>query len=118
MDEPFAGYFFPVFFVLLLACLLFFHFFGQSQVPVETPGAGPLVLSPVPKPHECEDGVYNCTDSLGCAGYRMCQNGGWSACVIKRICAPGSKRGCFVDSCNTGYETCNACGTAYEGCTG
>lgn len=58
----------------------------------------------------------SCTNSQGCTGYRVCKGGQWGVCIVKVICAPGSRIGCFVSSCGMGHAVCNACGTAYENC--
>lgn len=58
-----------------------------------------------------------CSNYMNCTGHRVCRGGKWSECIIWKLCTPGTKTGCFVDSCRMGYATCNSCGTAYENCT-
>lgn len=67
---------------------------------------------------QCIDGVNaSCTVGGGCQGKAVCRNGKWSICTISKVCTPGSRVGCFEDSCGMGYATCNPCGTGYENCT-
>lgn len=73
---------------------------------------------PIPKKNaECINGQKEkCTNSLDCTGYKICKEEKWSECIVIKICKPGDKTGCFINSCQMGYSTCNKCGTAYENC--
>lgn len=109
----------PFFVILLFASSLIYvsmllnpESAGSSQEQYEN------IIEEVPKADECAlDSTINCTNSGGCSGYKMCRDGKWGECIVRKICSPGDRTGCFVNGCTTGHSTCNACGTAYENCT-
>ncbi len=52
-----------------------------------------------------------------CLGKQKCAGGVFSECVLpRRICVPGEKAGCSLDSCQFGYMACNQCGTGFGEC--
>ncbi|MFA6907648.1 MAG: hypothetical protein WC263_02370 [Candidatus Micrarchaeia archaeon] len=53
----------------------------------------------------------------GCPGIRKCAGGLFSECaLLKKVCSPGEKVGCHVDSCSSGHMVCNPCGTSFGKC--
>ena len=60
--------------------------------------------------------TISCTVN-GCDGYKPCVDGRFGACrKNKRVCKPGSRMGCSLNSCSFGYMICNECGTGYGHC--
>lgn len=66
----------------------------------------------------CQEGAKRaCSDTRGCEGRQVCQNGIWSACrVPPAVCSPGAQVPCMIDNCRWGLATCNSCGTAWSLC--
>ncbi len=67
----------------------------------------------------CSEGQKRaCNAGRGCPGTQVCENNAWGACSgPARICSPGQKVPCAINSCVFGLTTCNACGTAWSACT-
>lgn len=101
---------------IFVASLLYLYSIISGFFPETGESAQPPISPP---PHaECSAGdKAECTSSQGCPGTRMCREGKWSECMVKKICSPGEEQGCFIGTCATGKQVCNACGTAYENCT-
>ncbi len=59
-----------------------------------------------------------CLTKNNCSGYQICgENLRYSNCYAnKKICVPGSKKGCIYNTCVMGIKICNKCGTAYGPC--
>ncbi|MFA5077532.1 MAG: hypothetical protein WC488_03850 [Candidatus Micrarchaeia archaeon] len=110
-ERPVLAILFVLVLVFVLAMLA--HVFILEE---KAPGSA---ISPINTTQDgCTPGLrLNCTNTLGCEGRKLCVEGKWTECVTQRICAPGQKGACSVNSCEMGYATCNSCGTAYENCT-
>ena len=66
---------------------------------------------------ECAEGE-NRTCAFGqCKGVQFCINGKFSECYPeKKVCVPGERRGCSLNSCQFGYMVCDPCGTGFGPC--
>lgn len=103
--------FLPVLLFFILFVSFFYIFFYQrgTEVPI-------ISFQNTIQEKECEEGEIATCVKDGCDGTMECINGKFSSCSIEKICVPGSKIGCAMDSCTTGYKTCNECGTGYGEC--
>ncbi|MDD5336850.1 MAG: hypothetical protein PHS02_00010 [Candidatus ainarchaeum sp.] len=108
----------PVLAVLFLLVLLFvlamLAYVFRSPVTYNAGNSSIPLLNASPG---CIPGVrMNCTNSLGCSGQKLCVESSWTECVTRRVCTPGQKGACHVNSCEMGYATCDSCGV-YVNCT-
>ena len=96
-----------LFFLLLLAFAVFF------LIPAD--GSSSIKL-PIQSSSSCDEGAQEpCSVNL-CGGYKKCQDGKWSRCIIEQVCTPNSRANCVEFSCSVGYKLCNECGTGYNEC--
>ncbi|MCX8197230.1 MAG: hypothetical protein N3G80_02860 [Candidatus Micrarchaeota archaeon] len=66
---------------------------------------------------ECEEKSSRECFVGNCSGTQKCSAGKWGECILpKKICVPGQKVGCSLNSCSFGYRTCNECGTEFGPC--
>ena len=102
-----------IFFIVLLACILY-GFLFMGSVPFVSIGStvtqsAPLIL--------CTNGVEKpCFGDGNCAGTRTCKSGVWGSCMIPHVCIPATKVPCVEHFCSVGYKICNACGTGFDAC--
>ena len=67
---------------------------------------------------QCNDGEEQDCAIGSCTGRQACAAGRFGNCVLpKKVCVPGTKTGCTLNSCQFGYRICNECGTGYSDCS-
>jgi hypothetical protein len=104
--------------VSVLAVAAFIVAFNLQAKPSVQPTPEPQ--NPYAKPNrtlECTSRETKACERGECGGTIYCIGGTWGECVQKkRICVPGKKVGCTLDSCSFGYRICNGCGTGFSEC--
>ncbi len=104
-----------VFALLCIALLAAYVFYTNFLQPKTSSPENPLIQLTAPSCVEQQE--KNCSTDKGCAGVSVCTGGQWSACIIKKICVPGSIKVCPIQGgCGYGKQTCNECGTNYGEC--
>ena len=91
---------------------------GTHQLSFESgPCKSSLLFETLPP--ACANGQSRACDAgRGCPGIQTCQNNFWGSCRgPARICNPGQKVSCAINSCVFGTTVCNACGTGWSICT-
>ncbi len=91
---------------------------GVHQITAQSgPCRGSLAFT-VLEP-QCHDGEQeSCENGPGCSGTQTCTGGEWGGCAAPpRICNPGQKVSCPINSCVFGLTYCNSCGTEWSECT-
>ncbi len=67
---------------------------------------------------QCDEGGEQDCKIGSCTGRQACAAGRFGNCVLpKKVCVPGTKTGCTLNSCQFGYRICNDCGTGYSDCS-
>ena len=70
---------------------------------------------------ECEENSkVSCILANGCEGKKVCFQGEWTHCIAPlEKCKPGTTRACTFtreETCGSGMQTCNQCGTGWSEC--
>lgn len=91
---------------------------GAHQLSLES-GQCTSSLSFETRAPACGNGqARTCDAGRGCPGTQTCQNNVWGPCRGPgRICNPGQKVSCAINSCVFGLTVCNPCGTGWSACT-
>jgi hypothetical protein len=83
----------------------------KTGAPLSSPGPLPVAVK------ECSGNESRPCIIGQCQGVQKCSGGAYSDCLLPRkICIPGEKSGCTLDSCQFGYMACNSCGTGFLPC--